>query len=60
MDLKAVGREDVDWIHVAQDRVYWRTRVNEPSGSTEVGLFAEFMSETRKGGCSATDDDDDE
>jgi hypothetical protein len=25
MDLKEMGYEDVDWIHVAQDRVQWQT-----------------------------------
>jgi hypothetical protein len=24
MDLKEIGREGVDWIHLAQDRVQWR------------------------------------
>jgi hypothetical protein len=28
MDLREIGWEDVDWIHVAQDRDQWRTVVN--------------------------------
>jgi len=28
MDLKEIGWEIVDWIHLAQDRDLWRTLVN--------------------------------
>jgi hypothetical protein len=28
LNLKYVGFEDVDWIHLAQDRVWWRTLVS--------------------------------
>jgi len=28
MDLREVGWEIVDWIHVAQDRDQWRAHVN--------------------------------
>jgi hypothetical protein len=28
MDLKEIECEDVDWIHLAQDRFQWRTLVN--------------------------------
>jgi len=28
MDLKAIGWEGVDWIHLAQDRDQWRAVVN--------------------------------
>jgi hypothetical protein len=28
MDLKAIGHESVDWIHLAQDRDQWWTPVN--------------------------------
>ena len=28
MDLKEVGWEDVDWIHLPQDRGKWRALVN--------------------------------
>jgi hypothetical protein len=28
MDLKETGCEDVDWIHLAQDRVQWWVLVN--------------------------------
>jgi hypothetical protein len=27
-DLKKIGREGMDWIHVAQDKVQWWTLVN--------------------------------
>jgi hypothetical protein len=26
--LKGMGREDVDWIHLTQDRKHWRSVVN--------------------------------
>jgi len=28
MDLREIGWEDVDWIHLAQDRDQWRALVN--------------------------------
>jgi hypothetical protein len=28
MDLKEIGLEGVDWIHIAQDRDWWRDPVN--------------------------------
>jgi hypothetical protein len=28
MDLQEIGREVVDWIHLAQDRDQWRAVVN--------------------------------
>jgi hypothetical protein len=28
IDLIEIGREVVDWIHVAQDRDQWQTRLN--------------------------------
>jgi hypothetical protein len=28
MDLKEIGWESVDWIHLAQDRDQWRDLVN--------------------------------
>jgi hypothetical protein len=28
MDLREIGRDGVDWIHMAQDRDRWRTLVN--------------------------------
>jgi hypothetical protein len=28
MDLREIGREGVDWIHLAQDRDSWRGLVN--------------------------------
>jgi hypothetical protein len=28
MYLKEVSREDVDWIHLSRDRVYWQALVN--------------------------------
>jgi len=32
MDLQKIGLEDVDWIHLTQDRDQWRALVNEHSG----------------------------
>jgi hypothetical protein len=28
MDLKEIRCEDIDWIHMAQDRVHWWALVN--------------------------------
>jgi hypothetical protein len=28
VDLKEIGCEDVDWIHLAQDRLFWWAVVN--------------------------------
>jgi len=28
MDLRQIGCEDVDWIHLPQDRDHWRAVVN--------------------------------
>jgi hypothetical protein len=28
MDLREIGLEDLDWIHLAQDRVQWQAFVN--------------------------------
>jgi hypothetical protein len=28
MDLREIGWDDLDWIHVAQDRNLWRAHVN--------------------------------
>jgi hypothetical protein len=41
MDLRETGWEDVDWIHLAQDRDQWEAceRGNEPSGSIKGGEF---------------------
>jgi hypothetical protein len=41
IDLE-IGSEDVDWIHLAQDRVKWWALVNtgnEPSGSIKGKTF---------------------
>jgi hypothetical protein len=38
MDLREIGCEGVDWIHLAQDRDQWLgscEHSNEPSGSME-------------------------
>jgi hypothetical protein len=40
MDLNEIGKESVDWIHVAQDRVQWRVLYehgNKTSGSIKGG-----------------------
>jgi hypothetical protein len=42
MDLREIGWEYVNWIHLAQDRDQWRTRVkkgNEHSHSIKGGGF---------------------
>jgi hypothetical protein len=28
MDLREIGWDGMDWIHLAQDRVHWRALVN--------------------------------
>jgi hypothetical protein len=28
LDLRVTGRKDLEWIHLAQDRVWWRALVN--------------------------------
>jgi hypothetical protein len=37
MDLKEIGWEDVDWIHVAQDMDQWRAFVNR------FGIYYEYL-----------------
>jgi hypothetical protein len=42
MNLREIGFGDVDWIHLAQDRVRWRALCEhsyEPSGSILCGEF---------------------
>jgi hypothetical protein len=42
MYLMEIGREGVDWIHLAQHRNQWRVLSesgNEPSGSIKGGEF---------------------
>jgi hypothetical protein len=42
MDLREIGSEGVDWIHLAQDRGQWGggcEHGNEPSGSIKGGEF---------------------
>jgi hypothetical protein len=41
MNLKEIGSEDVDWIHVAQDRVQWQApeHSTEPLGSIKGKKF---------------------
>jgi hypothetical protein len=31
MDLREIGRKDVDWMHLTQDRDQWRVLVNTGS-----------------------------
>jgi hypothetical protein len=38
MDLREIGWEGMDWMHLAQDRDQWWVVVNEPSDSM-VGVF---------------------
>jgi hypothetical protein len=40
MDLREIGWEGVDWMHLAQDRDEWLDVV-EPSESTKCGEFLE-------------------
>jgi hypothetical protein len=44
MDLKYIGFEDVEWIHLAHNRVQWHTVMN-PSFHTrwEISWFAELL-----------------
>jgi hypothetical protein len=41
MDLREIGWEGVNWIHLAQDRDRWRAHANidEASGSKKAGKF---------------------
>jgi len=39
MDLREIGWEGVDWIHLGQDRDQWREHGNKPSGSIKGGEF---------------------
>jgi hypothetical protein len=42
MDLSEIGFEDVDWIHLAQDRDKWLNSCehgDEPSGTIKCGEF---------------------
>jgi hypothetical protein len=39
MDLREIGREGVDWIHLTQDRDQWRTLVNTAMGPIKGGEF---------------------
>jgi hypothetical protein len=44
MDLREIGREDVDLIHLAQDRDQWRTIVNRGSikGAEFLGQMSDY------------------
>jgi hypothetical protein len=47
MDLREIGFGDVDWIHLAQDKVQVAGSCehgNEPSGSIKCGEFLEQLS----------------
>jgi hypothetical protein len=37
IDLKEIGCEHADWIHLAPNMVQWRVLVNIPSGSIKGG-----------------------
>jgi hypothetical protein len=40
MDLREIGCEGVEWMHLAQDRDQWR-HGNEPLGSIKGEVFIE-------------------
>jgi hypothetical protein len=42
MDLREIRWEDVEWIHLAQDRGPCENG-NEPSGSIKGGKFLEYL-----------------
>jgi hypothetical protein len=41
MDVREIGLEDMDWIHLSQDRDRWRALLNgnEPLGSIKCWEF---------------------
>jgi hypothetical protein len=41
MDLRKIGWEGVDWLHLAQDRDRWW----EPSGSIKGGELLDYLSD---------------
>jgi hypothetical protein len=46
IDLREIGRDGMDWIDLAQDRVQWRTLVNmvmKPSGSIKCWEVLEVL-----------------
>jgi hypothetical protein len=48
MFLKEIGLEVLDWIHLAQYKVWWLTLVNtgnEPSNSIKGGEFLDQLSD---------------
>jgi hypothetical protein len=44
IDLKYIGCEDVDWIHLVQDRVQWQTVVNMVMSLIRGKEFLEYLS----------------
>jgi hypothetical protein len=44
MDLREIGWEVVDWIHVTQDRDQWQVLVNT-SGSIRGREFLDYLSD---------------
>jgi len=38
-DLKGVGWENMDWIHLVEDRDIWRAHLNMEMGSIRCGEF---------------------
>jgi hypothetical protein len=46
MDLKEIGLEGMEWIHLAQDRDKWLDfckHGNVPPGSIESGKFLDYL-----------------
>jgi hypothetical protein len=48
LDLREIGWESMNWIHLAQDRDQWRTGVSTVMnlwGSIKCGEFIDWMSD---------------
>jgi hypothetical protein len=45
MNIRNIGWEGVDWIHLAQDKDHWREYCNKPSGSINGGEFPGQLSD---------------
>jgi hypothetical protein len=48
MDLKEIGCEDVDCIHMTQKRIQWRAlvnSVNRPSDSVRGQVYLDYLSD---------------
>jgi hypothetical protein len=57
MDLKEIGKESIDWIHLTQDANQWRDVVNTVTNvrvphNLKLSNFAEQPVASQKGLCS--------